>query len=71
MGLANLLSKNLVYLGTRSGSIHRFDLRISEPQGSRGLFSNDLRSSVLHLQLINDMHFLSSYMNGQVCAVFS
>ncbi|KAF7768567.1 hypothetical protein Agabi119p4_7810 [Agaricus bisporus var. burnettii] len=58
--------QNLVYLGTRNGSIHRFDLRIPKSQASRGLFSNKSQSSVLHMQLINDVHFLSSYMDGQI-----
>lgn len=69
---ASLTTQDLVYAGTRNGSIHRFDLRIPPPPKNRVpatiIFPNS--STVLYMQPIHDVYFLSSYMNGQVRSHF-
>lgn len=67
---AEYLLKNLAYAGTRNGNIHRFDLRIPSDRGVQALLSNRPRSTVLHMQLIDDIRFLTGYMDGQVCVPF-
>ncbi|KXN81744.1 Dual specificity phosphatase ibp1 [Leucoagaricus sp. SymC.cos] len=61
-------TRDLVYAGTRNGSIHRFDLRVPDSNGTKNIFSNkyQTRSTVLYMQLINDIQFLTSYMNGDL-----
>lgn len=62
---------DLVYAGTRNGSIHRFDLRIPPPpknSKNTSIFSapRPRSSTVLHMQSIGDVYFLSSYINGEI-----
>ncbi|KAF9452934.1 hypothetical protein P691DRAFT_695941 [Macrolepiota fuliginosa MF-IS2] len=58
--------RDLVYAGTRSGSIHRFDLRVPDDRGIKNLFTNKPRSTVLHMQIVDGINFLTSYMDGQL-----
>jgi len=67
----SLPPQDLVYAGTRNGSIHRFDLRIPPPpknSKNTSIFSapRPRSSTVLHMQSIGDVYFLSSYINGEV-----
>ncbi|TFK73642.1 hypothetical protein BDN72DRAFT_875735 [Pluteus cervinus] len=58
---------DLVYTGSRNGSIRRFDLRIGKPRG-QPLFDprNEVSSPVLHLSVIRDFEMLLSRMNGDL-----
>ncbi|KAF5361030.1 hypothetical protein D9756_004994 [Leucocoprinus leucothites] len=73
---------DLIYAGTRNGSIHRFDLRIPSttitPTTKTTIFTDitgsnhspkqgrKSGSTVLHMQLVDDVYFLTSYMNGEL-----
>jgi WD repeat-containing protein 21A len=62
--------QNLIYAGTRNGSIQRFDKRTCKRDGQKlfdDRFLNQQRSSVLHLEIIRDTQLLTSHMNGEVC----
>lgn len=58
--------RDLVYAGTRSGGIHRFDLRVPDDRGIKNIFTNKTRSTVLHMQIVDGINFLTSYMDGQL-----
>jgi len=60
---------NLIYAGTRNGSIQRFDKRTCKRDGQKlfdDRFLNQQRSSVLHLEIIRDTQLLTSHMNGEL-----
>jgi len=61
--------ENLVYAGTRNGSIERFDMRMPKYCSQKlfdGRFKNSPRSSVLHLSPIWDRELLISHLNGDL-----
>jgi DDB1- and CUL4-associated factor 4 len=67
--MANDTIQNLIYTGTRSGSIFCFDLRI-EPSHRVKLFDSDMplsqRSSMVYLNIVNEWQLLVSQLNGHV-----
>ena len=68
-GYNSFILQNLVYTGTRSGSIERFDMRMPKYRSQKlfdGRFENLPRSSVLHLSPIRDRELLISHLNGDV-----
>lgn len=65
--------QNLVYTGTRNGSVERFDTRMPKYRSHKlfdGRFKNAPRSSVLHLSPIRDRELLISHLNGDVGDVY-
>ncbi|KAK0504160.1 quinon protein alcohol dehydrogenase-like superfamily [Armillaria luteobubalina] len=61
---------NLIYTGTRGGSILVFDKRTTarKPHGQR-IFEGRVRSSVVHLRCFHDTKILVSHMDGTLCAL--
>ncbi|KAH9480390.1 DDB1- and CUL4-associated factor 4 [Psilocybe cubensis] len=60
---------SLVYTGSRTGSIHRFDLRTSKNRSHilfDDRFGTSPRSSVVHLDMIRDHELLTSHSNGDL-----
>jgi len=61
--------ENLVYAGTRNGSIERFDMRMPKYRSQKlfdGRFKTAPRSSVLYLSSIRDQELLISHLNGDL-----
>ncbi|PPQ70617.1 hypothetical protein CVT25_011983 [Psilocybe cyanescens] len=60
---------SLVYTGSRSGTVHRFDMRTPKHK-NQTLFDNRFgispRSSVVHLDIIRDRELLMSHLNGDL-----
>jgi len=65
--------QNLVYTGTRNGSIERFDMRMPKYRSQKlfdGRFKSAPRSSVLYMSPIRDRELLISHLNGDVGDVY-
>ncbi|KAF8968899.1 WD40-repeat-containing domain protein [Flammula alnicola] len=60
---------NLVYTGSRNGTIERFDMRLAKDRSQKIFdtrFKTAPRSSVLHLSLIHGQELLMSHLNGDL-----
>ncbi|KAK0188122.1 WD40-repeat-containing domain protein [Armillaria mellea] len=61
---------NLIYTGTRGGSILIFDKRTTTRKShGQKIFEGRVRSSVVHLSCFHDTKMLVSHMDGTLCAL--
>ncbi|PBK97500.1 WD40 repeat-like protein, partial [Armillaria gallica] len=61
---------NLIYTGTRGGSILVFDKRTTDRKShGQKIFEGRVRSSVVHLSCFHDTKMLVSHMDGTLCAL--
>ncbi|PBK75019.1 hypothetical protein ARMSODRAFT_971000 [Armillaria solidipes] len=61
---------NLIYTGTRGGSILVFDKRTTDRKShGQKIFDGRVRSSVVHLSCFHDTKMLVSHMDGTLCAL--
>ncbi|KAF5315109.1 hypothetical protein D9619_007379 [Psilocybe cf. subviscida] len=61
--------ENLVFTGTRNGTVERFDMRLPQHRSQKlfdARFGTAQRSSVLHLELVGDSEVLLSHLNGDL-----